>query len=332
MSSSYVEPARPEDHAAILDMLHRHEGNQSAEIAQHWIDRQPGAFHVWRTGGSTVQGFMAHLLLAAPTGDDLEMDPAIRPIWAHIQQAGPLRPEERFLVHRFWMDSETYQDVTAQSVIAAAASLLWLTLPRLAWSFPCAAEPDRWAPMFAYCNFTREPGADFAVGKRSFGVFAHDWRREPPFAWLDTLDEREFDAMLRLEVPPGEPPLLVLSRPEFNEAVRQALRDFARPDALAANPLTRSRLTAVSGIEPAEVLRQLLRQAVDALRATPRDEKLYDALDLTYIRPAPTQEAAPERLSLPFNTYRYRLARGIERVNDWLWARELAGVDASPHA
>ncbi len=49
------------------------------------------------------------------------------------------------------------------------------------------------------------------------------------------------------------------------------------------------------------------------------------ALDRTYLRPAPTQEAAADLLGLPFSTYRGHLTRGVERVVDWLWQRELYG-------
>jgi hypothetical protein len=47
----------------------------------------------------------------------------------------------------------------------------------------------------------------------------------------------------------------------------------------------------------------------------------------TYLRPAATQEAAADALGLPFSTYRGHLARGIERVIDWLWQRELYGPE-----
>ena len=71
-----------------------------------------------------------------------------------------------------------------------------------------------------------------------------------------------------------------------------------------------------------------MHEAVDALRADPRGEKLVRALDRTYLRPAPTQEAAAELLGLPFSTYRGHLTRGLERVVDWLWQRELYGAGA----
>ena len=34
-----------------------------------------------------------------------------------------------------------------------------------------------------------------------------------------------------------------------------------------------------------------------------------------------------KRLGLPFNTYRYHLAKGIERIADWLWQCELNEVN-----
>jgi hypothetical protein len=34
-----------------------------------------------------------------------------------------------------------------------------------------------------------------------------------------------------------------------------------------------------------------------------------------------SQEKVAERLGLPFSTYRYQLAKGIERVAEMLWQR-----------
>ena len=56
--------------------------------------------------------------------------------------------------------------------------------------------------------------------------------------------------------------------------------------------------------------------------ARPRDAKFWRALELTYFRPAGSQELAAERLALPFGTYRYQLATGIERVVQTLWTQE----------
>ena len=50
---------------------------------------------------------------------------------------------------------------------------------------------------------------------------------------------------------------------------------------------------------------------------------LRSVFDRRIFEPAVTQEAAAERL--PFSTYRYHLARGEDRVVEWLWNLELTG-------
>jgi hypothetical protein len=110
--------------------------------------------------------------------------------------------------------------------------------------------------------------------------------------------------------------------------VRRALRDYTRPAALAANPLIQSRLVAGAGgnnTGDAARLQALLREALETLNAAPKDEKFGRALLYTFFRPAATQESAAERLGLPFSTYRYHLARGEDRIVEWLWSLELSG-------
>ena len=74
------------------------------------------------------------------------------------------------------------------------------------------------------------------------------------------------------------------------------------------------------------MLQALLREAAATLTANPKDTKFHRAIWHTYFEPAPTQELAAELLGLPFNTYRYHLAKGIERIIDWLWQRERNAV------
>jgi TolB-like protein/class 3 adenylate cyclase/tetratricopeptide (TPR) repeat protein len=123
---------------------------------------------------------------------------------------------------------------------------------------------------------------------------------------------------------PQAPPLAEqgLAYPDFVAALKNALRDFSRPDLLAGNPLLRSRLFTVrDGVGPAE-LRALLSETVDALFAGARDEKLRRVIEFTYFRPAPKQEVTAERLGLAFGTYRRHLATALDRLARWLWDRE----------
>jgi hypothetical protein len=115
-----------------------------------------------------------------------------------------------------------------------------------------------------------------------------------------------------------------LTRTDFEAAARDALRAWRRPDLLAVNPLVHSRMvTAVDAHgDRAETLRGVLRSALDAMGEDPRELKAYRALTATYLGTAPTQEAAAERLGLPFSTYRRHLNRGLEVLNNLLWRRE----------
>lgn len=332
LGSVYQEQAAGPDHPHIVAMVEAHEGPGSARIAAHWLRRQPAAFVVFRGPDSLPIGFAANLILDEVSPADERIDPALRAIWAFVRRYGPLRPGERIQIARFWMGRDVYQVPLTHNMITLNTVVTWLTTPRLAWTFCCTADPSSWGELFAYINFCRVPEADFDVGGRRYGGFAHDWRAEPVDAWRETVAERELN--LDFEAEPVDraapPPLVVLSQPGFAEAVRHALRNYARPDALAGNPLLRSRvLRDAAGPDPGpEALRALLRAAAETMTANPKDEKFYRALHHTYLQPAPTQEAAAELLRLPFSTYRYHLGKGIERVTAWLWERELYGPGA----
>ncbi len=330
LGTSYAEPASARDHPAILEMVERHEGNDAARIARHWLDRQPQAFLIFRDLAGTVFGFMAHLTLHDATQDDLAADPAVPAALDYAAQHGPVRPGEEIVHLRFWMHRDAYQDVSpALNLAAINCSIHWTSNPKLAWNFVAIADPAFHEPHFTGVRVPRAPAADFEVGGHRYGVFAHDWRQEPAAAWMGLKYKAVSGMDSRADLPaPSHPPALVLSQPEFADAVRQALRDYTRPDRLATNPLARSRVVFGEGgpdTSPAEALQSLLRSATATLTANPRDAKLHRALWHTYLVPAPTQEQAAELLGLPFNTYRYHLAKGIERVADWLWQRELAG-------
>lgn len=93
------------------------------------------------------------------------------------------------------MDREAYQGISpAQGLIFIAAIRYLLGTPGLAASFHVFADPDSWSPAIAQVRFVRLHAADFSVGGRRYGVFFHDWRAEPPQAWLEALAEQELEA------------------------------------------------------------------------------------------------------------------------------------------
>ncbi|RZL75268.1 MAG: ATP-binding protein, partial [Rhodococcus sp. (in: high G+C Gram-positive bacteria)] len=202
----------------------------------------------------------------------------------------------------------------------------YLCTPRLSWDFLTLAEPDRWNEYFAVADLPRAGGADFEVGARRYGLFSHDFRRVPVDAWFGQVADRALSENPAAPKRPA-PQLLVLSQPEFEQAVRQALHDWRRPDLLRRNPLMRTRVVCDRGGAEPDVaeLDTVLRDAVDALADDPRDDKMVRAVDRTYLRPAATQEAAAQILGLPFSTYRRHLTQGVAQIVSWLWDREIYG-------
>ncbi len=135
--------------------------------------------------------------------------------------------------------------------------------------------------------------------------------------------------------PPPPPPsadedrVIVLSRSDFDEALTDAFKNRHRPDQLDDNPLLYSRLVTEEVGRTADVaaridaLCTLLDDTTARLADDPRDEKYYRAVYRTYLNPAPTQEQAAEQLGVPFSTFRPHLTRGLDRVSDILWDKEV---------
>ncbi len=115
----------------------------------------------------------------------------------------------------------------------------------------------------------------------------------------------------------------MFSRTDFESAVKDALRNYARADLLAGNPLLQTRVMRHGDAQATVAsLRAVLAETAESLFANARDQRLYRVLELTYLNPAPKQEAAADRLGLPFSTYRRHLTAGVGRIIDWLWQRE----------
>jgi AAA ATPase-like protein len=333
---TYADALTPDDHEAVVAMTARHEGEESATLAAHWLDRQPDAFVALRGGDGVLLGFLAILTLNRASPEDLEADPGTGAAWAYALRHGPPRPGEEVTHLRFMIDRDLHQRASpAVNLVSVQSCRRWLTTPNLAWDFLSVTDEGYFGPLFAYLYYDRVPEADFEVGGRRLATFAHDWRRMPAEPWLDLMGRRELDVEFQpaAAVPGDQIQPLALSQDEFDQAVRRGLHDLHRADLLAANPLLHSRVVReeadAQGTPPARALAALLREAAALLAADPRDDKLLRAVDRTYLRPATTQERAAELLGLPFSTYRRHLTRGVARIVAGLWERELYGTGPS---
>lgn len=327
----YPDPARPEDRGAILELVRAWEGEQSVAIARRWLDQQPDGFCVIRDQDGGVRGMLAILDLTTAPWHVVDADPGARAAWGFAHRVAPPRKGEALTQCRFVIDLDSYQ---GPSPTLNATPIL--TLQRqlgtvnLSWDFLTLAEPERWDEYFEAAGNPRAEGADFVVGDRRYGLFAHDFRKVP----VDVLTEVWAERALAqgVDVIPREhaQSFLVLSHPDFEAAVRQGFKDLRRPDLLARNPLLRTRLVADrtgEGASGPAVLAAVLREAAATLARHPRDDKLLRAVDRTYLHPAATQEAAAAVLGLPFSTYRRHLTQGMARIVSALWDKEVYGPD-----
>lgn len=332
------ETLRATDTNALAAMTARHEGDESARLLRFWLGQQPQNALVFRdTEEGEPAGFALLLSLSEAEAVERDADPATRAAWDYLQKhAAPLRPGEAATHFRFWMARETYQAVSpVQSLVIVNIVRRCLTISGLAYTFFPVADPDLWAPLFAYAEMRRIPEADFCVGGKIYGVFGNDWRVLSPPDWLALLARKE-TAGDESAAPAAAPAagrgdtLLVLSEPEFAAALRDALRHFSRPALLETSPLLRSRIVASRVASPGAgtkervaALRDVLQEGAQALQTSPRAAKGYQAVRLTYLEPAPSQEQAADLLDLPFSTYRRHLAAGVAEITRRLWLQEI---------
>ncbi|MEV5548358.1 ATP-binding protein [Streptomyces sp. NPDC052309] len=315
----------PADHARVLDLATEVEGPGSAAVARFWLDRQPEAFRVCRsTRDGRMVGFSAWLRLAEPCGEDV--DPVVAAAWEHARSTAALRSGEHLAVARFSVTSPDHPKISPVEDLHQWRALAEVARSDggLAWSYIAIRSGDFWRPYLTSLGLT-PIGDRPRVGRLTYDLYTSDWRAQSIRAWAEEKTRLMLSGVPGVPEPAAPGPgteFAVLSRPEFDAAVRDALRRLSRAEDLSLNPLARSRVAAGQGTE----LRELLTRAVDALRGERGGEKYYRAVAATYLHGAPTQEAVATRLGLPFSTYRRHLSTGITRMCDGLWRREIYGT------
>ncbi|MEV6346517.1 ATP-binding protein [Actinoplanes sp. NPDC051851] len=310
----YADGLRDADHGPVVAMTAAWQGAEQADLVAYWMRRQPSAFRVFRTGEGLVNGYAACLDL---TEDDLGVDPGAEAMWHFVAKNGAPRPGERVRAWRFFLDRECGQAPSPSTTLFVACQMLDILqlTGDTAWTLTGAwADGDRWRPAMEFLDFLPAPDADYRIGDAWYPVFAHDWRRAGAEEWTRALHARQMGAPVR----PAQAAVPLLGRDEFTDAVRSALRVLTTPEALAANPLLRSRMVRRrSERPPAEVLRGLVEEAAGAL-----EPALAELVTRTFLRPATTQQRVAVGLHLSFNTYRRHRDRAVGRIAALLWAEE----------
>lgn len=326
----YEDSYRAEDHDRLVELARRAEGDESAAVAAFWLTERPEAFRVLRSSDTDrPAAFSLWLELDTPDDRHLAADPVIAACWQHSRATAQLRGGEHLAVARFLVHPDGHQrpspvmDLMLHRVFAE-----FLRAERLAWSYIVLSDADLWRPFFSYID-QRAIDPSPSLDGRPHTLFAHDWRAVSVERWLSISGRLELSGPdprsgRRFAAPVGE--LTVLTREEFDEAVREAFRNLHRAAELSANALSRSRLMAnAPGADAVTRLRGVLTAAVDSLRDAPETELSHRVLQVTYLDTRRSQEAAAARLGVPYGTYRRRLQTALSEVTEHLWKRELYG-------
>jgi hypothetical protein len=296
-----LAPGTPADLAAVVA--------SAGPFAAEWLAAQPGGLSVVRGEGELL-AYVMHLIL--PDGGTLaERDPVTRAVLAHVT----LRPGERFGLARFLAGRDGNETDLYAVLAGSVSSILEWVIPGKACSYVVLANPEFWGPMFDYLAFT--PAFEVTVDGVPHVGYGMDWRRLRVDDWLDLMNEREHsggtgpapESLLR------PPPL---DQAAFASAVRQALPDLSKA---AAGPLAGTAL----GPDP----RAAILSAISALGEAPKGGPLQAVLGRTFLKGAPSQEAAASMLGLPFSTYRRHLAKAVDSLIALLWAVETGNSTSS---
>ncbi|MBT2414678.1 AAA family ATPase [Streptomyces sp. ISL-12] len=325
-------PYGPSDEADVLALVERGEGADAAGPVRYWLRNRPQDFRVQRLRGTSAAIAFSAWLRPDPS-QGREHDPVAEAAWEHVAAHGPLTPGEHVVLGRFHVYPRHYQRPSPVMDL-----MLWRMLGELlrdtdlAWSFIVLRDDGFWDAHMRFCDMV-PLDRPVMVGGHPYRLFAHDWRDMSPGSWLaekqrtlltDTVDDEDLTATDRSRVPVSSS--RAMSRPEFADAVRSALRDLRRPQALDANPLRNSRLVADHGM----TLREVLSNAVAGLVTGRGGDKAHQVATQAFLEGASTQEAAARRLGMPYSTYRRHLTHATARIEEKLWQHEQTGLPLLP--
>lgn len=354
IGSVWFRPATAADDCAIKNLL-------CTELppAQHcqalaWA-AHPAAV-VWVAGrwAEPVSGVSLTLDLSRISDEEAAGDPLIHRLAEVCRSRQALRPGWRRMVNRYnvYPGSQLAGWQLIEGGVRNALHMiqfyLWvITQNAQEWAI-CIRNPAYFRQMMEDADFQYQPATELPLDGVTYGAFLNDWKGMAFNDWMLYMDDlvvrRELAglrAVLDRQAADGTSAMpqdrrasvQALSKAAFEQAVKLALRQLADPLAqrqLADNPLSASTLVrraCLSGEKPAAALCRLLHDTAASLAGRPRDAKFWRALELTYFRPAGSQELAAERLGLLFSTYRYQLTTGIDKLVELLWAQETAAED-----
>lgn len=324
-SAVYVDAVRQADWPAIDAMTRRHENEEAVELVHQFHTAQPDALKVLRESSGKPLGFFQLLRVDLLPRSCVDADPVCLRFLTLARDC--FDHEGAVLLTRFWLHAD--DDMEASAVYTQAFSRLAFLAVSAAPALVGSRQGDTPAWRQAMERFGHYE-LEIEEGTRRGGpaMFIYQDMTADARAGIDWM-RRAYRYAFGLEQPlPGKDQTLLPGRDEFQKAVRQAFRHATRLDRLQNNRLLDSQLVATLDggddcLAQARGLQQRLADICAQLESVSTTQSHARVLQLTYLKPAPNQQAAAERLALSYATYRRRLTEALKLVESELWAEEL---------
>jgi AAA ATPase domain len=295
----------PGDAERLAEMLGA-EGTDWWRGARRWLEEAPEHVIVVRDAAGEIAGWRVWVTPASAP-DWVGEDTVIAP-W--LADARARAPEGDVLLLRDGSDLVRERDSANTSPVVAVAnfaSVIGCGLPSVRYMYATTDPEDRQVHEFLLAlGYERVPENDVEDGERVVPSYVVDWGPGGVVRALRDIVYRDMGM---------SPPRSVERQESAADTVRDALRAYRDPIALAASPLGRGRGTE----ERAATVRELLREAVAAAFGDSPDQRLQrQAIERGYLDPEGGHARAMHELSVSRTTYFRRLAEGSERVTRYV--------------
>jgi hypothetical protein len=267
---------------------------------RRWFEEAPETVMTVRDAAGNLAGFSITVLLAdAPTW--AADDPALAPVFAHARDTDPAATIVRRDIYDLTAGREGSEGSPVLALINAAFARQG-DLCRVRRQYCVNDTRDRSTLAFNEAAGTRHLAElDRADGARRLSYHLLDYGSHGVMEAGRALVYRD----LGLLPPAPEGPVSAA-------AVREALRAFHDPAALAVSPMARGHSTA----ERAEAVRRRLREATEAEFARSlAEQELRATIEWGYFDADISHTGAALRLSISRATYFRRLSEAVERVS-----------------
>ena len=256
--------------------------------------------------------------LFCPTGSTMEdRDPVVRAILGYVERDGAHATGRAVSIGRFMRGT----GAAARPYALLAARLVdhAVVIESVAWSFLVYDDEECWAPNMDYLGLPAAGGGSIPVASATSSTATTGGASR----WTAGSSSWDSASTTAGTGPPPESMLRPLTCPGRRSGRRSlgAASTLNRPDQMAATRSSAAR-SGTPGRRAGEP-----RRGDPPLGREPKGDQLSAVLHRTFVRAAPTQEAAAEALGQPFSTYRRHLARAIDQLTEVLWAAEIGTLD-----